>query len=150
MTTETRTPPEFVDFVRDIGVRSFDYFSRKITDERSPFHKLATYWNELEAEQKSRFFDQLISGAQTLAASAVVTRLAGRKVSAPAVKSEPKEGKKEKKYASEIDDVKEKKKNKKKSAKKADDKKGKNKDKKGKKKKSKKADTTTDVIPSAS
>jgi hypothetical protein len=149
LTTETRTPPEFVDFVRDIGVRSFDYFSRKITDERSPFHKLATYWNELEAEQKSRFFDQLISGAQTLAASAVVTRLSGRKAAAPAVKDEAK-AKKEKKHASEIDDVKEKKKNKKKSAKKIDDKKAKNKDKKGKKKKSKKADKNVPAIPSAS
>ena len=147
MSPEPQTPSEFVDFVRDIGVRSFDYFASRVED-RSPFRKLAAYWSELEADQKTRFFDQLITGAQVLAASAMVTKLARRNAK---VSDEPPSDKKKKKVAvaaGEIDDVKEKKKNKKK----AEGKKGKNKDKQRKKKKSKKSGQYLDAeaIPSAS
>lgn len=153
MSPEASTPSEFVGFVRDIGVRSFDYFASKVTDDRSPFHKLAAYWSELAEEQKSRFFDQLITGAQVVAASAMVGRLARRQAKAPSEvrpASEPaetKDKKKKKSAGGESALIKEKKKNKKK----ADGKKAKNKDKKGKKKKAKKGvDIDADSIPSVS
>lgn len=154
MKPEASTPSEFVGFVRDIGVRSFDYFASRVTDDRSPFHKLAAYWSELAEEQKSRFFDQLIMGAQVVAASAMVGRLARRQMKAvptdARAASEPaetKDKKKKKSAGGESALIKEKKKNKKK----ADGKKAKNKDKKGKKKKTKKGvGVDADSIPSVS
>lgn len=84
MADEKKTPPsEFTLFVRDIGIKAFDTLSDRVSERTTEsgantlkasaataVNKLAGYWATMSEGEKEKFFDQMISAAQLVAASA--------------------------------------------------------------------------------
>ncbi len=69
-------PAEFTTFVRRIGIDSFDQFAQKKLATKNPakgsnpLQTLANLWLGLTAEEKKRFFDQVIAAGQAAAVAA--------------------------------------------------------------------------------
>lgn len=71
------TPNEFTTFVRDSGIRAFDHLAGRFgsepgSDSPTPIQKLGNLWTGMEQPDKERFFEQLITAAQTVAISVPV------------------------------------------------------------------------------
>lgn len=68
------TPNEFTTFVRDSGIRAFNHLAGRFgsepgSDSPTSIQKLGNLWTGMEQPDKERFFEQLITAAQTLAIS---------------------------------------------------------------------------------
>ena len=76
-------PSEFVEFVRDVGIRAFDNLAVRLapssvkeaavdegTRHVSPIQSIARDWIGMDPVEKEHFFEQMIAAAQIVAASA--------------------------------------------------------------------------------
>jgi len=69
------TPNEFTQFVRDAGIKAFDQLAGRFGSDpklksKTSIQKLGNLWKGMEQPDKERFFEQLITAAQTLAITA--------------------------------------------------------------------------------
>ena len=98
---KSETPNEFSAFVRRIGIAAFDHVSHRLSsgtaegEKEGALRKLASQWDGMSPQEKERFFDYVVSGAQTKVTSAPALRSEahskpkGQSVGSPQVRVQP-------------------------------------------------------------
>jgi ElaB/YqjD/DUF883 family membrane-anchored ribosome-binding protein len=67
-------PTEFAQFLQDLGIRSFDHLSERLTKKETStprgIHGLAARWTSLSRAEKEKFFKLVISAGEAIIAAA--------------------------------------------------------------------------------
>ena len=100
-------PSEFVEFVRQVGVRAFDRLADRLKETSASRRAVLRSWSKLTPEDKASLMDELITSAQervparnaeTTVRPAIARRYDPEEV-APTLPAKPKVPKKRKKTA---------------------------------------------------
>jgi hypothetical protein len=76
MPKEKTPPTEFIEFLRDVGVKAVDHLAERVEKREheaadvKPLRKIARHWKDMTAAEKHQFFEHVISAAQMVAAAA--------------------------------------------------------------------------------